>query len=259
MFWIRVPSLQAPRVGDRQDHDQDHGDELLGGEADGVVAQDRSGRTSGWASAAIARPEDAEELGEGDRDGRDRPGLDDQEERPAEQEAEHRTVGHAEEDVLARRRGASSRPARPRRGRRRRSSSPPGPRPASSQPGAPTSRADSAEVMKMPEPIIAPMTIIVASSTPRSRCKAPAFADLGVGSVSAVVMDRRSLRVGIADGSERLASDGSSRRRRRGSAFLLRRRPRRRRSPGRASARRQSVRAVSRARVSLLARWEAAP
>ena len=48
-----------------------------------------------------------------------------------------------------------------------------------SQPGAPTSRADSAEVMKIPEPIIAPMTSIVASSTPMSRCKAPAFAALG--------------------------------------------------------------------------------
>src|SRR5437763_17130083 len=38
------------------------------------------------------------------------------------------------------------------------------------QPGAPTSRADSADVMKMPDPIIEPTTIIVASSklSPRS-------------------------------------------------------------------------------------------
>src|SRR3954452_19662948 len=57
-----------------------------------------------------------------------------------------------------------------------------------SQPGAPTSRADSADVMKMPEPIIAPMTSMVASSTPMSRSSAPAFAALGVGSVPAVVM-----------------------------------------------------------------------
>ena len=34
----------------------------------------------------------------------------------------------------------------------------------SSQPGAPTRRADSAETMKMPDPIIDPMTIMVASS-----------------------------------------------------------------------------------------------
>src|ERR1044072_2625954 len=42
---------------------------------------------------------------------------------------------------------------------------------ASSQPGEPRSRDDSAEVMKMPEPIIEPTTIIVASSRlrPRSR------------------------------------------------------------------------------------------
>src|SRR4051794_40562393 len=42
--------------------------------------------------------------------------------------------------------------------------------------------------MKMPEPIIAPMTSMVASSTPMSRSSAPAFAALGVGSVPAVVM-----------------------------------------------------------------------
>jgi hypothetical protein len=39
----------------------------------------------------------------------------------------------------------------------------------SSQPGAPINRADSAEVMKIPEPIIDPITIIVASSGPRAR------------------------------------------------------------------------------------------
>src|SRR5438046_6757518 len=36
----------------------------------------------------------------------------------------------------------------------------------SNQPGAPLSRDDSAEVMKMPEPIIEPITIIVASIGP---------------------------------------------------------------------------------------------
>ena len=40
---------------------------------------------------------------------------------------------------------------------------------ASSQPGVPTRRADSAEVMKIPEPIIEPTTIIVASIVPSSR------------------------------------------------------------------------------------------
>ena len=39
----------------------------------------------------------------------------------------------------------------------------------SSQPGEPTSRDDSAEVMKMPDPIIDPTTIIVASSRLRPR------------------------------------------------------------------------------------------
>jgi hypothetical protein len=40
-----------------------------------------------------------------------------------------------------------------------------------SQPGAPVSRADSADVMKMPDPIIEPTTIMVASSGPRRRTK----------------------------------------------------------------------------------------
>src|ERR1041384_5245208 len=40
---------------------------------------------------------------------------------------------------------------------------------AINQPGDPTSRDDSAEVMKMPEPIIEPTTIIVASSRLRPR------------------------------------------------------------------------------------------
>src|ERR1700704_1750071 len=40
---------------------------------------------------------------------------------------------------------------------------------SSNQLGAPIRRADSAEVMKMPEPIIEPTTIVIASSGPRAR------------------------------------------------------------------------------------------
>ena len=40
---------------------------------------------------------------------------------------------------------------------------------SNNQPGAPINRADSAEVMKIPEPIIEPITIIVASSGPSAR------------------------------------------------------------------------------------------
>src|SRR5207244_1224933 len=47
--------------------------------------------------------------------------------------------------------------------------SPESPQAASSQPGDPTSRADSAEVMKIPDPIIDPITIIVASVSPSPR------------------------------------------------------------------------------------------
>src|SRR5262249_11392818 len=42
---------------------------------------------------------------------------------------------------------------------------------STSQPGAPLNRDDSAEVMKMPEPIIEPMTIIVASIGPSARTR----------------------------------------------------------------------------------------
>src|SRR5215210_1773745 len=48
---------------------------------------------------------------------------------------------------------------------------------ASSQPGAPTSRDDSADTRKIPEPIIDPMTIIVASSGPSSRSSVGGGAD----------------------------------------------------------------------------------
>src|SRR5215813_13351523 len=41
----------------------------------------------------------------------------------------------------------------------------------SNQPGAPLSRADSADVIKMPEPIIDPITIMVASTGPSPRTK----------------------------------------------------------------------------------------
>src|SRR5207244_6978927 len=40
-----------------------------------------------------------------------------------------------------------------------------------SQPGAPLNRDDSAEVIKMPDPIIEPITIIVASIGPSARTK----------------------------------------------------------------------------------------
>src|SRR6185369_554010 len=54
----------------------------------------------------------------------------------------------------------------------------------SSQPGEPTSRDDSAEVMKIPDPIIEPTTIIVASSRLRPRTS---FAGVTLVAVSAFI------------------------------------------------------------------------
>src|SRR5438132_1426663 len=51
---------------------------------------------------------------------------------------------------------------------------------SSSQPGAPIKRADSADVIKTPDPIIDPITIMVASSGPSARTR-PAC---GEGSIS---------------------------------------------------------------------------
>src|SRR5438094_1014186 len=45
----------------------------------------------------------------------------------------------------------------------------------SNQPGAPINRADSADVIKMPDPIIEPITIMVASIGPRARSKLDAL------------------------------------------------------------------------------------
>ena len=42
---------------------------------------------------------------------------------------------------------------------------------SNNHPGAPISRDDSAETMKIPEPIIDPTTIMVASSRPRERTR----------------------------------------------------------------------------------------
>src|ERR1043166_9555347 len=59
----------------------------------------------------------------------------------------------------------------------------------SNHPGEPTSREDSAEVMKMSEPIIDPTTIIVASSRLRPRTRRAAEAGMGVASA----MDRADI------------------------------------------------------------------
>ena len=135
--------------------DQGDRDELLRGEAQRETADDPDGLEERIGVRGDLGEEDPEELGEGHRDRGDGPGLHDQEHGPAEQEAEHGAIRLAEEDVLpagsghhGRDLGAQTAP--------RIVISPDTAHAASSQPGLPTSRADSAEVMKMPEPIIAP-------------------------------------------------------------------------------------------------------
>src|SRR5262249_62309529 len=56
-------------------------------------------------------------------------------------------------------------------------SKPASPHASNSQPGAPLNRDDSADTMKMPDPIIEPMTIIVASIGPRARTRLLSLGD----------------------------------------------------------------------------------
>src|SRR4051812_15463669 len=63
---------------------------------------------------------------------------------------------------------------------------PASPQAARSQPGAPISREDSAEVMKMPDPIIEPMTMAVASRVPSPRTSFAADAPRGRSSGSVI-------------------------------------------------------------------------
>src|SRR5215212_12033630 len=68
-------------------------------------------------------------------------------------------------------------------------STPASPHAANSQPGEPTSRDDSAEVIKIPEPIIEPTTIIVASSRLKPRTS------LAAEPLVSSLMDRASIVV----------------------------------------------------------------
>src|SRR3954464_12137659 len=70
---------------------------------------------------------------------------------------------------------------------------------SNSQPGEPIRRADSAEVMNTPEPIIDPITIMVASSSPRRR------SSCGAGLVIREVGPAFTARLLLAAG--RLADD----------------------------------------------------
>ena len=63
-----------------------------------------------------------------------------------------------------------------------------------STPGAPTKRADSADTMKMPDPIMEPTTSMVASTSPKRRSSAvEVMRDSLIGSIGGVNPCRRWL------------------------------------------------------------------
>ena len=81
---------------------------------------------------------------------------------------------------------------------------PESPQASKSQPGAPTNWADSADTIKMPDPIIDPITIIVASKRlrPRTRwvlsdlCEGGFRAGLGTEDIAAAWNPRTILQTG---------------------------------------------------------------
>ncbi len=158
----------AARVDDReQNHDRAR-EQLLCGQTDLagsqqiVVRRDRG-------------QEDAGVFGEGHRDGCDGAGLDDGEERPAVEEAPEASEGFAQVDVLAagvwHGRGQFAVAERRDDGEGRADE------PAENeQAGDFTWRATSALTMKMPEPIIEPITSVVAETSPRPCTKVGCFA-----------------------------------------------------------------------------------
>ncbi len=95
-----LADLQAARVDEGQQHDDENGGELLGREAHGVVGGEID-RRDDPGRRRDGRREDAEVAGERDGDGGDGAGLDDQEQRPAVEESPERAVGFAQIDVLA--------------------------------------------------------------------------------------------------------------------------------------------------------------
>ena len=116
----RRAELHAEGVEQREQGDDDDGGEVRGVQADVHVAEDHGADGDCGDVRDVPEPvvgadggeEDAEEFSEGDADRRDGPGLDDEEERPAVEEAPERAERLAQIDVLAAGAWASWRPAR---------------------------------------------------------------------------------------------------------------------------------------------------
>ena len=120
-------------------------------------------RKPGEAVGRDRRPEHAEESAERDRDRGDRAGLDDEEQRPAIEEARERTQASRRKTYWPPARGYMRRELAVReRAEQRHEAGERPTRPAASAGDRPCG-AMSAETMKMPDPIIDPATSIVAS------------------------------------------------------------------------------------------------
>ncbi len=70
----------------------------------------------------------------------------------------------------------------------------------SSQPGLPIQRAISADTMKMPEPIIDPMTTIVASNRPRRRLNSVSRPASGGAAGLSVVSEASAMNAPVCGG-----------------------------------------------------------
>ena len=161
--------------GDRQDlqHHQPALDVASRAHAE-AIDQRSAARATATATALSGNAEldeIAEIAREGDRDRGHSARLDDQQQRPAVEEGRHRARRRRADRHIGRRPPAAARPARHRRTRRRARPAPPSSQTPTISRGVPTCRATSAGLTKMPEPMIPPMTSMVASNRPSRRAR----------------------------------------------------------------------------------------
>ena len=108
---------------------------------------------------------------EQDRDRRQRPAVDDEEQRDAVEESDDRMVGALQVDVLAADVRDTATRAPPRRTRRCSATAPPSVHTSRIRTGSPTTRATFDGFAKMPTPTIPPATTTTESKSPSSRRK----------------------------------------------------------------------------------------
>ena len=95
----QLADLEAARVDPGEEKNQEDGDELLRRKTDRIGAK-KMDRPDEIMLRRDHRQKDPGEFCKGDRDRRDRPGLNDEKKRPAKEKSDRRSVGLAQEHIL---------------------------------------------------------------------------------------------------------------------------------------------------------------